>query len=147
MTWKWRSAYTVCNFSCISVYKSHDDGSQLQPKHVAVNKSIKTRTVCSSGMFLSKIQKTKFDTHKKQRLKPAILNVFVFSFWDNKIKIFKLNDNLSFFKSGWSPCTGQYSLTTNCLLSFFFSYGAEAQRGPWPPHSWGFYITHDDATH
>jgi len=26
-----------------------------------------------------------------------------------------------------------------------FSYSAAAQRGPWPPHSRGFYITHNDA--
>ena len=24
--------------------------------------------------------------------------------------------------------------------------GAATQRGPWPPHSWGFYITHNDAS-
>jgi len=29
------------NFSCIKFYKRPDDGSQLQPKHVAVNKLIK----------------------------------------------------------------------------------------------------------
>jgi len=27
-----------------------------------------------------------------------------------------------------------------------FSHGDAAQRGPWPPHSWGFYITHNDAS-
>ena len=25
--------------------------------------------------------------------------------------------------------------------------GAAAQRGPWPPHSWSFLITHNDASH
>jgi len=28
----------------------------------------------------------------------------------------------------------------------FFSCGAAAQRGPWPPHSWGFKITRKDAS-
>ena len=28
----------------------------------------------------------------------------------------------------------------------FFSCGAAAQRGPWPPHVWGFLITHNDAS-
>ena len=31
-------------------------------------------------------------------------------------------------------------------MVFFFSRGAAAQRGPWPPHSWGFEITHNDAS-
>ena len=29
---------------------------------------------------------------------------------------------------------------------FLFSFGAAAQRGPWPPNFWGFLITHDDAS-
>ena len=29
--------------------------------------------------------------------------------------------------------------------SYIISYGAVAKREPWPPHSWGFYITHNDA--
>jgi hypothetical protein len=29
----------------------------------------------------------------------------------------------------------------------FFSRGAAAQRGPWPPHSRGFLITRNDAPH
>ena len=29
--------------------------------------------------------------------------------------------------------------------SFFFPCGVAAQRGPWPPHFWGFLITHNDA--
>ena len=33
---------------------------------------------------------------------------------------------------------------TQKLWIFFFS-GAAAQRGPGPPHSWGFWITHSDA--
>jgi hypothetical protein len=28
---------------------------------------------------------------------------------------------------------------------FFFCSGAATQRGSWPPHSWGFLITHNDA--
>ena len=31
-------------------------------------------------------------------------------------------------------------------MPFFFSCGAAAQRGPWPPHSWGFLIIHNDAS-
>ena len=30
------------------------------------------------------------------------------------------------------------SKMTDYRLLHFFSYGAAAQRGPWPPHSWGF---------
>jgi len=30
--------------------------------------------------------------------------------------------------------------------TFFFLCGAAAQRGPLPPHSWGFWITHSDAS-
>jgi len=33
-----------------------------------------------------------------------------------------------------------FQASSNC-----FSCGAAAQRGQWPPHSRGFYITHDDA--
>ena len=32
------------------------------------------------------------------------------------------------------------------IINFFFSCGAAAQRGPWPPHSWGFLITHNEAS-
>ena len=39
----------------------------------------------------------------------------------------------------WSKISFQFSFI------IFFSYGAAAQRGSWPPHSWGFYITHSDA--
>ena len=31
-------------------------------------------------------------------------------------------------------------------IFFFFSCGAAAQRGPGSPHSWGFLITHNDAS-
>ena len=31
-------------------------------------------------------------------------------------------------------------------IYFFPPCGTAAQRGPWPPHSWGFYITHNDAS-
>jgi len=37
---------TVHNLSCISIYKRPDDCSQLEPKHVAVNKLIKTGVAC-----------------------------------------------------------------------------------------------------
>ena len=30
-------------------------------------------------------------------------------------------------------------------IIFFFSCGAATQCGSWPPHSWGFSITHNDA--
>ena len=33
--------YTIYNFSCIKVYERPEDGSHLEPKHVAVNKRIK----------------------------------------------------------------------------------------------------------
>jgi hypothetical protein len=32
------TSHAVYNFSCIEVYKRPDDDSQLQPKHVAVDK-------------------------------------------------------------------------------------------------------------
>jgi hypothetical protein len=67
-------------------------------------------------MFRPKIQKNKFDTRKKQRLKTALLNVFVFSFGDNKIKICKSNDKLSLLKTRSSSSTGQYSLTMNSVF-------------------------------
>ena len=35
-------------------------------------------------------------------------------------------------------------LNIQFLMTFFSPYGAEAQIWPWPPHSWGFYITHND---
>jgi hypothetical protein len=35
--WKGRY-YAVYNFSCIKVYERSDDGSHLEPEHVAVNK-------------------------------------------------------------------------------------------------------------
>ena len=36
--------------------------------------------------------------------------------------------------------------TTNWYLFNFFFCGAATQRGPWPHHSWGFLITHNDAS-
>jgi hypothetical protein len=39
-------SYAVYNFSCINVGKGPDDGSYLEPKHVAVNKLIKTGVAC-----------------------------------------------------------------------------------------------------
>ena len=38
-------SYAVYNVSCINVGKGTDDGSQLEPKHVSVNKLIKTGVV------------------------------------------------------------------------------------------------------
>lgn len=38
--------HAVYNFSCINIYGRRDDGSQLESKHVAVNKLIKTGAVC-----------------------------------------------------------------------------------------------------
>ena len=32
------------------------------------------------------------------------------------------------------------------FVCFFVFCGAAAQRGPWPTHSWGFLITHSDAS-
>ena len=32
------------------------------------------------------------------------------------------------------------------IFYFIFSCGAAAQRGPWPPHSWGFLITNKAAS-
>ena len=47
VTWNWRSPFhAVHNISCISFYKRPYDGSQLVPKHVAVNKLIKTGVEC-----------------------------------------------------------------------------------------------------
>ena len=34
--------YEVCNFSYISAYIRPDNGSQLDPKHVAVNELVET---------------------------------------------------------------------------------------------------------
>ena len=36
-----------------------------------------------------------------------------------------------------------YKVLANKMSIFFI--GAAAQRGPWPPHFWGFLITHNDA--
>ena len=38
-----------------------------------------------------------------------------------------------------------FSFFLSFFLSFFFCCGAATQRGSWPPHSWCFYITHNDA--
>jgi hypothetical protein len=47
-----------------------------------------------------------------------------------------------------SPPYVPYATHISSSLTFFFSpCGAAAQRGPWPPHSWGFLITHNDASH
>ena len=40
-----RRSYAAYNFLCISL-KRHDDGSQLEPKHLSMNKLIKTCVVC-----------------------------------------------------------------------------------------------------
>jgi len=39
----------VYNLSFIKFYRRPDDGLQLQAKHVAVNKLIKTGVVCDTG--------------------------------------------------------------------------------------------------
>ena len=51
----------------------------------------------------------------------------------------------------------KFAIFISCLLSnretptyqnlhtFFFFCGAATQHGPWSPHSWGFWITHNDA--
>jgi len=39
------------SFPCINFYKSLDDSSQLEPKHVAVNKSIKTLVLCENDLI------------------------------------------------------------------------------------------------
>jgi len=38
---------------------------------------------------------------------------------------------------------GQWAIR---IYIYFFFCGAEAQLGPWPPHSWGFLITHNNAS-
>jgi len=38
-----------------------------------------------------------------------------------------------------------FSLDSVLFFFFFFCCGAATQRGSWPPHSWGFEITHKDA--
>ena len=40
-----RRSYAVYSFSCINLNRP-DDGSQLEPKHVSVNKLITTSVVC-----------------------------------------------------------------------------------------------------
>jgi len=37
------------------------------------------------------------------------------------------------------------SRLNNIFSIFFFCCGAATQRESWPPHSWGFQITHNDA--
>ena len=39
-------------FSCINVYRRPEDGSRLEPKHVAANKLIKTGTVCDQYLYV-----------------------------------------------------------------------------------------------
>jgi hypothetical protein len=39
-------SYAVYNVSCNSFGKRSDDGSQLEPKHVTMNKLIKSGIVC-----------------------------------------------------------------------------------------------------
>jgi len=42
--------------------------------------------------------------------------------------------------------TSHHHVLGDCsVISRWFFCGADAQRGPWPPHSRGFQITHDDA--
>jgi len=48
----WRSSYAICNFPCINVHKTSDDGSSLEPKHLAVNKLIKLVLCVMKHMYL-----------------------------------------------------------------------------------------------
>jgi hypothetical protein len=40
-----RRSYAACNLSCVN-FKRPDDGLQLEPKHVVMNKLVKTSVVC-----------------------------------------------------------------------------------------------------
>jgi len=40
-------------------------------------------------------------------------------------------------------CTVQYTILY--IYIYFFFSGSATQGGSWPPHSWGFLITHNDA--
>jgi len=40
----------------------------------------------------------------------------------------------------------EYKFVSTPNFWVIYSGGAEAQRGPWPPHSWGFLNTHNDAS-
>ena len=40
--------------------------------------------------------------------------------------------------------TRQKNTRNQLNIHFFFLSGTTAQRGPGPPHSWGFYFTHND---
>jgi len=46
--------------------------------------------------------------------------------------------------AGWDK-TAVLSQPADQTATHFFC-GAAAQRGPWPPHAGGFYITHNDAS-
>ena len=52
---------------------------------------------------------------------------------------------LSFQRAKPSCVCKRYKRNSMILLMFVFC-GAAAQRGPWPPHFWGFLITQNDAS-
>ena len=61
--------------------------------------------------------------------------------WQTQAMFYLSSSTLQFY------CTVQpISLQLFRFNNIHFFCGAAAQRGPWPPHSWGFYITHSDAT-
>ena len=49
-------------------------------------------------------------------------------------------------KQRWRAKLGILRVNTYCFVIILFSCGAAAQRGPWPPHSWGLQITNNDAS-
>ena len=46
----------------------------------------------------------------------------------------------------WPSARVTQNLRFSYISHAIFFIGAAAQRGPWPPHSWGFLITHNDAS-
>ena len=51
-----------------------------------------------------------------------------------------------FIDTNVTPFTYRYVPTYSLyVFFFFFCCGAATQRRSWPPHSWGLYITHNDA--
>ena len=81
---------------------------------------------------------TTHDTHNRQIFMPPV----GFEQWRACLL---LNDYLKVFISEFTfelPCTCTIWNVTDLRI---FLCGAKPQRGSWPPHSWGFYITHNDA--
>ena len=56
------------------------------------------------------------------------------------------NESRLALASAWSIGTFTCSGSSPYLKVVFVFCGAAAQRGPWPPHFWGFLITHNDAS-